>query len=289
MTKPFYTTRHRKRKLTLDELCGRFDSLVRLCLEKDYFQEKFGIDPTQVVRRVTKVAVDTSIIEIGFNPFAHTWNSQSAEGEIFDAIEFLYQNVSKPGDNERRVSESGFDYWTISGFDSEAAQREFRRSANAILVAYGSGFELKQSGEIEQLGSHGLELLLTAELIPFDEHNVDSKVRLALVKYRSRLAKNSDKQEAVRLMADVFEFLKKSQQLKAALNNSDESDLFNIANNFAVRHHNPQQKNGYDPAIWYAWMFHFYLATYHACVRLIIKKKREAVAVEALLPRESSK
>ena len=78
-------------------------------------------------------------------------------------------------------------------------------------------------------------------------------------------------------MADVFEFLKSSNQLKDALNNKDEADLFHIANGFAIRHHNTKQKGGYDASIWYAWMFHFYLATYHASVRLIAKKQQSTL------------
>jgi hypothetical protein len=67
--------------------------------------------------------------------------------------------------------------------------------------------------------------------------------------------------------------LRKSGELKKALNKKDESDLFNIANNFAIRHHNPEQKSNYDEKIWYSWMFHFYLASYHAVIRIINRDK----------------
>ena len=29
---------------------------------------------------------------------------------------------------------------------------------------------------------------------------------------------------------------------------------FDIANNFAIRHHDPKQKTNYDQTIWYAWI-----------------------------------
>jgi len=76
-------------------------------------------------------------------------------------------------------------------------------------------------------------------------------------------------------MADVFEWLRDSGGLKAVLARRDESDLFNIANNFAIRHHEQSQKGNYDRSIWYNWMFHFYLATYHAVIRMLVKKHRE--------------
>ena len=43
----------------------------------------------------------------------------------------------------------------------------------------------------------------------------------------------------------------------------------NIANNFSLRHHNSDQIQNYDQDIWYSWIFHFYLAKYHAVIRLI--------------------
>lgn len=52
-------------------------------------------------------------------------------------------------------------------------------------------------------------------------------------------------------------------------------DLFNIANNFGIRHYNKEQKTNYDQNIWLSWMFHFYLATLHASLRLIEKNNKE--------------
>lgn len=72
-------------------------------------------------------------------------------------------------------------------------------------------------------------------------------------------------------MAGVLEFLR--PQLDGVLTNKDDAALFNIANNFGIRHHNEKQQNTYDKAIWYSWIFYFYLATIHAALRLIEKKK----------------
>jgi hypothetical protein len=69
--------------------------------------------------------------------------------------------------------------------------------------------------------------------------------------------------------------LKKTKELSKILDRKDESALFELANNFAIRHHNPDQKTNYDRAIWYSWMFHFYLATYHAAIRLLIKHEQQ--------------
>ena len=71
----------------------------------------------------------------------------------------------------------------------------------------------------------------------------------------------------MRDLADVLEFLR--PQAKLVLASKDESDLFELANSFGIRHHNQRQKTGYDSAIWHSWMFYYYLATIHAVTRLI--------------------
>lgn len=81
-----------------------------------------------------------------------------------------------------------------------------------------------------------------------------------------------DRKNAVKELADCFEFLR--NDLKSVLNKKDEADLFNIANNFGIRHHNENQKTDYDKNIWLSWMFHFYLASLHASLRLIERAKK---------------
>ena len=172
------------------------------------------------------------------------------------------------------TTDSGWHYCEYDRYDDEAGREEFRSKANAFLVDYGSGFELTEDGAILALGTDGLQHILNADIVPYDEANVDRKVRDAIIKWRNRQLSLSEKREAIRELADVFEWLKKTKKLKSVMDRKDESAIFDLANNFAIRHHNPAQKTNYDPTIWYAWMFHFYLATYHAAVRFLIKKER---------------
>jgi len=171
------------------------------------------------------------------------------------------------------TSETGWNYYDYDAYDDETGQEEFRKRANAFLVDYKTGFELTKEGIILARGTDGLQHILEAEIIPYDEENVDSKVRNAITKWRNRHLSLSEKKEAIRELADVFEWLKKTKELGTVLDGKDESALFDLANNFGVRHHNPNQKTNYDRTIWYSWIFHFYLATYHAAIRLLIKKE----------------
>ena len=96
-----------------------------------------------------------------------------------------------------------------------------------------------------------------------------ARVEAAIHKFRRHRSSIEDRRDAVRDLADVLEYLR--PKLKEVLVSKDEQDLFNIANNFGIRHHREGQKTDYDKAIWLSWVFYFYLATIHAAVRLIEK------------------
>jgi len=215
-------------------------------------------------------------IALSFQPFPITkWEAEDiSEDHIFDTIEFLYDYVSKPGELVDMISD-GWSYRDYESYDDEAGRKDFREKVNLFLADYKSGYELTEDGQILALGTDGLQHILNAELIPYDEINVDSKVRDAIKKWRNRQQSLSGKKEAIRELADVFEWLKKTKHLAAVLDGKDQSAIFDIANNFGIRHHEPKQKTNYDQNIWYSWMFHFYLATYHASIRLLIKKEKE--------------
>ena len=89
--------------------------------------------------------------------------------------------------------------------------------------------------------------------------------------FRRRNSTLGDRHNAVRTLADIFEQLR--PELKKAITKNDEGDLFNIANNFAIRHNNDKQKTDYDKALWLSWMFYFYLGTLHYAVRRLMNVK----------------
>ena len=107
-----------------------------------------------------------------------------------------------------------------------------------------------------------------------DSDNEETKVRRAILKFRRYSSSIDERRDAIRELVDVLELLR--PKLKEVLRKNDESDLFNIANKFGVRHHNENQKTDYDKAIWYSWMFYYYLATIHASLRLIKKAEQSS-------------
>ena len=119
-----------------------------------------------------------------------------------------------------------------------------------------------------------MESLLQEQLPEYDPENVEVRVKGAIQKFRNRHSSPDDRRDAIRDLADVLEFLR--PKLKTVMT-QQEKDLFNIANNYDIRHHNEKQKKDYDKPIWYSWMFYFYLSTIHTAVRLIKKQEETSI------------
>ncbi len=272
MMKKYYSQRNNPQKLTLDGLFTKFESLFKLLREKDYFKEEHGSYYSSSVPKEIKLK---AMLALDFQPFPISeWdNEKLTEDNLFDTIEYLYDQISKPGERVDMISESGYNYWDYESYDKEAGKKEYRDYVNNFLLRYRDGYELTVAGQILSGGSHGVQNILAADLPIFGDKSIDLKVERAVLKWRNRQLSLDERREAIRELADVFEWLKTSRKLKEALNKKDELILFEIANKFAIRHHNPDQIQNYDKNIWYSWMFHFYLATYHAVVRMMAKQK----------------
>jgi hypothetical protein len=194
-----------------------------------------------------------------------------SEDDLFDIIEFLYDHVSEGISGFRHEwNGCGMHYDT---FDRAAGQRIYRVEINDLLSDYGDGFELSAAGEIAHLPESGFGNLVVTGLPSDDPINIDLRVQAAVSKYLRRSSTVDDRRDAVRGLVDVLEYLR--PRLAKVLTKKDEADLFNIANNFAIRHHNDRQQANYDLNIWTSWMFYFYLATIHAAQRLIQRSETQ--------------
>lgn len=273
MNRKYYSSRTNSKALTIDDLYFKFKNIYLLFREKDYFLEKIGLSGKDVP---DKTMYDVAI-KLSFQPFPiERWDSPLINEDcIFDIIEYLYDNISKPGSKEEFESESGFQYLDYGSYDEQQGKAEFREYINMVINDYNIGYELNEEGQILTLGTNGLDILYQADVIPFDEVNVDNKVKHAIAQWRSRKQSLEDRKNIIQELADVFEWLKKTKELERVLDKKDDKLIFDMVNNFSIRHHNPDQKSNYNKTIWYSWMFHFYLATYNAVVRLIIQERKK--------------
>jgi hypothetical protein len=265
-------------KFDLQTLRRLFSSLYQRYSEEGYFQEAFGYLCVDAGNVSGTLGNDIEAYLILALRKSDIWPIEEkivnySEHDLFDIIELLYDLVSKPNKSESSYHEWNGCGWHHTSFDQQMGRQEFRREVNNLLQDYQEGYELSESGEILILADPGLDELLQAPLPEYDSDNVNARIEAAILKFRRYRSSMEDRRDAIRDLADVLEFLR--PKIKAVLSSKDESDLFNIANNFAIRHHNSEQKTNYYKDIWHSWMFYFYLSTIHASLRLIKRSEEK--------------
>jgi hypothetical protein len=272
--RPYYSIRSGSRDnnepgMDIGELTWAIISVYSQFDTQHYFQEGLGygcVDEGHVGGRVGNDVNAYLLWKVGK---ADLWPPKAgveySEGDLFDLVEFMFDCAGKPV----KVRYHGYYNcgYHCDTFEKEVGQNEFREEINEVLRRYSTGFELSKDGEVLALAETGFEPLVEEDLPATNLEYVEDRVKAAIRKFRYRRSSIEDRREAVRGLIDVLEYLR--PQIKQSFTSKDESDLFNIANNYALRHHNPQQKSNYDPAIWLDWMFYFYLSTTRTVLRMI--------------------
>ena len=251
---PYYSVRTGKNTagatFELAMLLKLFKSLFEQLSENGYFQQSFGyycVDSRDVPGSLGSDVNGIIMLELHKDNLWPILGKclEYSEDDLFDVIEFLYDNVSKPTDGYlHSYGGCGYHY---SAFNREDGQTEFRTRINRLLGAYKVAQELLPNGEVVTKADPGLEELLNVDLPVTGAARVDSRIHAAIAKFRRHRSSFQDRRDAIRDLADVLEFMR--PRLKTVLTTSDEADLFNIANNFGIRHYNQKQKTDYDEAI----------------------------------------
>ena len=231
-----------------------------------YFQHSFGyscVDDPYYIDGVIKIGFAQQLIltfgEVGkyLNPEKESILNLDCY-LLFDLIEFLHDYIAKPIES-RHHSYSNCGIHVISA-SVEDGQKEWRDELNKSLILLEPPNRFTNDGNIELLpSSEGLQDLVDKYEVPLDIENIDSRVKHACNLFLKHGSTLNDKRDALKNLADVFEFLRKD--LKNYIPNKEERELFNIANNFSIRHHKDTQKTQYDQESYFTWFFYSYLST----------------------------
>lgn len=185
------------------------------------------------------------------------------EPTLFSVIEFLYDYVSEP--QKKHYHNWNDCGWHPSEYDREKGKKEYRTRMNEILRLYSTGYELSTTGEIQEIAPTGLGTLAEETIQTETPEHIDNRILHAKNKFRKYNASINDKRDALRELAAVLEFLKKEG---ITLPKKDDSDLFQIMNQFDIRHHNKLQRGDYDKDAWYDWIFYTTLASINTLLEL---------------------
>lgn len=268
MSRKYYSARKAKNPLTEEGLKALFRAIFQQLREKQYFDEAFGLHCVDAGWIPGTIGQQPEVYFLRHLRKPNLWPIDEqldfySEDDLFDVIELLYDLVSEPLEGTHHSwNNCGMHYST---FNQPSGRATFRSEMNDILSDYKAGYELAENGEIVEKADKGAETLLSAKLPALAGDSIQQRLEEAIALFRRRHASLTDRHSAVRMLADILEELR--PRLKVALAKKDEGDLFNIANNFEIRHRNEKQKNQYDRSLWLSWMFYFYVATLHFAIR----------------------
>ncbi len=243
-------------------------------VNKGYFQKYFGgycIDSGEYSGLLGEDIPTAIFLKIGKNGLwpVHEKYMSYSDVDLLTIIEFLHDCCSEP--TESHYHSYGDCGIHVHKADDELGHKMFRNEINPLLKRY-LKVELSVDGEILEDIEEGFDNLFKADLPTTDEQNIKQRVQTAMLKFRRAKSGVDERRDALRDLADVVEFLK--PQISSFPISKDTNELFQIANTFGIRHHNPHQKTDYDKPIWHSWMFYCYLSTIHLFLRLIEDQKK---------------
>ncbi|GAB2627833.1 hypothetical protein [Novilysobacter erysipheiresistens] len=259
--------------LPLPEVVSLFIRVYEQMRADGYFDEAFGyecVDAGHIEGNVRDIELEIllAVRKKSLWPL-ETHAPGYSEDDFFDVIEFFYQYASKPIEGTYHTWNDCGMHWQT--FNKSQGQVEFCKKINSVLSHYVGRFELSPAGEVLQQPEAGFEQIFEAD-IPSKDKNITDRLNTAVLQYRRHGSTLDDRRQSVRDLADVLEYLR--PKVKSLLTSADEKDLFNLANNFGIRHHNDQQKTAYDAGLWLSWMFYFYLSTIHVVLRKIDSERK---------------
>lgn len=238
--------------------------LIQALLDAHYFAKYLGfacvddnVDPEsraaeELERRVGK---------------GHLWSSDPAtwdENDLCDFVEVFHDLAARPtAGEEHSFNERG---WHPSGFDETSGQALYRWRINELLEEAALGLRLADEGEdvgrMVRVAAGDLDRLV-ADVLRQSTRDA-AVVAHAVALFRDRNGGREGQRSAILALAHILEG--RRSVLKKHLG-SDENHLFNIANNFNLRHNTDRQLREYDDAF-LEWIFYWYLATVQLLERI---------------------
>ena len=268
--RPYYSQRESSSASTsessLPTIVSQVCSLVREYHDAHYFAETLGFEcagdsddsessPEQELEhRVGK---------------PHLWSVEAeawTESDLCDFIEVFHDLAARP---TRRWFHGFADCgWHPEAFSQRSGRALYRWRMNQLLDTTTLELRLAETGEdtgrmVRRVPGE-LGRLIEDTL---SEHTpTDDPVAHAIALFRDRDGTRQDRRSAIVAPAGVLE--ERRKLLKDRLLTKDEQALFEIANQYNIRHRRADQHRDYGPE-YLEWIFYWYLATVQLTDRLL--------------------
>lgn len=257
------------REIDSAKLRALFKVLIETCQSRDYLQEAFGyfcVDKGIVPGIHGTSFSEYILLQTGIqiaDPI-ETHLETIDDVETLTLHEVLYDVVAEG-------TEGSYHSWSQCGmhythFARKKAPAYVLDYANKYLPHFETGYLLQDNGEIELILDDRTSSLLADRLPSNAGDAVQEHVDHAVQVFKRGTSSWRDRRSAVKELADVLEPMRR--EIGELLTKKDESDMFNLLNNFSIRHQGGDQKEGYDKPVFLTWLFYVQLATIHAMYQL---------------------
>ena len=178
---------------------------------------------------------------------------------FYGLVEVFHDLISRP--RHRYYHPFNQCGWHYTEFHNGPARELYRWKVNSMLRETGIEYELASEGEdlgrLVAVTDDARSSLVHRSL---DESPVDvaGRVRHAVALYRGRESSIESKRSAILALVGILE--ERRALITQQLGKSDGGALFQIANQFNLRHHRSDQLSDYSEAF-LDWIFWWYLAT----------------------------
>ncbi|MBS4754740.1 hypothetical protein KG112_18215 [Nocardioides sp. zg-ZUI104] len=240
-------------------MIARFVGMVTDLDERGYFERTFKKDCVDDERAIDPSDhIEDEIGVVGIWPLSP---DRLVEGldTFFDVIEVLGEFVAAP--QSRSLHPFGGCGWHHRDFNTQMGRDIYFWLVNRLLERTSLGLRLATSGEdrgrlVETHGDARNDLV--SATVNGATEDTRGPIEHAVALFRRRGATVEDKRSACTALAGVLEL--RRSVLKEELYRRDEGALFQIANEFDMRHRTESQKGDYDP-VFLDWIFWWYLGT----------------------------
>lgn len=249
------------RHFDLDQVMDRFVRLIDDLERRGYFEQfvpKRCVDDHDFMPPNPSALLEIWVGEPDLWPLSES-RERWGPDVFHTLVEVLHDRATRPRErDEHTYYGCGWHFFQLA---PEPGRRLYRWQVNQLLDASTVPFRLADDGEdVGRLVAATDEARadLVAAVVRRDDPAAGDRVRHAVAQFRARGGSAHDKRSAVMTLALVLE--ERRALLKAELLRRDEGALFQIANEFAIRHQNEQQKADHSP-VFLDWVFWWYLAT----------------------------
>lgn len=271
--------------ISLADFASRFNIIFNNFVKERYFKEMGIINQDSDSVRMSDLGKLKEKLFLAFGPNSKKMvpipeNIMKLDRDsLFDLIELLADHVS-----EHKTSTLSDDVFSLlapdrftrrprkihtthfDSYDNENGRKKWRDVLNEYLIQLDPPSRLTNEQNIEILPtSEGLRHLVDNCASPSEESG--KKIKHAQGLFLKHGATEDDKRSALKDLADVLEFMRREIKIIP----TEENELFNIANNYGIRHYKPDQKTGYDEN-YLQWIFYSYLAAIDLVTKLRTRK-----------------